>query len=150
MNLFYLNLKPYIFYRYKIGDGTICIAIVILAFIIPSKPNFWCFNREKVDDEKIQISPALIDWNHVQQKFPWSILFLLGGGFAISDASKASGLSIWIGQSLSGLAVLPPIAILILMCSLTSALTEVASNTALASILLPVVAQMVKNMRRFS
>ena len=117
---------------------------MILAFIIPSKPNFWCLNRGKDDEENIPLSPALLDWNHVQQKFPWSTLFLLGGGLALSDASNASGLSIWIGQSLSGLAVLPPIAILILMCSLTSALTEVASNTALASILLPVVAQIVK------
>ncbi len=96
-----------------------------------------------VDDENFQLSPSLLDWNHIQQKFPWSTLFLLGGGLAMSDATNASGLSILIGQSLSGLPVLPPIAILILMCSLTSALTEVASNTALASILLPIVAQIV-------
>jgi len=119
---------------------------VVLAFILPSKPNFWCFrSASHFDDEKTQPSPSLLDWNYVQQKFPWNVLLLLGGGYAISDASKVSGLSIWIGQSLSGLAALPPIAIMILMCLMASTLTEVASNTATASILLPIVAQMVNS-----
>ena len=129
--------------RYRIGDATVCIAIVLLAFIMPSKPNFWCFNTAQ-PDEKVQPSPSLLDWNHVQQKFPWNVLLLLGGGFAISEASKVSGLSVWIGRNLSVLATLPPIAIMILLCLLASLMTEVASNTATASILLPIVAQMVE------
>ena len=34
-------------YRHKIGDGTVAIAIVALAFILPAKPNFWCFRSSK-------------------------------------------------------------------------------------------------------
>ena len=120
------------------------ISIVILAFILPAKPNFWCFRTASADgDSEPKSSPGLLDWSYVQQKFPWNVLLLLGGGYAISDASKISGLSHWIGHHLSGLSFLPPIVIMGLMCFLASMMTEVASNTATASILLPIVAQMV-------
>lgn len=117
------------------------IGIVILAFILPAKPNFWCFRSAESAEPKS--SASLLDWSYVQQKFPWNVLLLLGGGYAISDASKVSGLSHWIGHHLSALSFLPPIVIMGLMCLLASLITEVASNTATASILLPIVAQMV-------
>lgn len=36
-----------------------------------------------------------------------------GGGFAISDASKVSGLSVLLGDKLSGLKALPPFALML-------------------------------------
>lgn len=89
-------------------------------------------------------SPALLDWPYVQQKFPWSVLLLLGCGYVISDASKVSGLTLSVGNSLSSLATLPPSAVMVLMCLLASIVTELASNTAVASILVPIVAQIVR------
>lgn len=94
-------------------------------------------------------SPALLEWNYVQQRFPWSVLLLLGGGYAISDASKVSGLSIMLAHYLSALAALPPFAVMFLMCLLASAMTEIASNAAVASILLPIVAQIVRDITNF-
>jgi hypothetical protein len=44
----------------------------------------------------------------------------LGSGFALSDASKVSGLSKWLGGHLSALQVLPPFAILVIVCFLTT------------------------------
>ncbi len=35
-----------------------------------------------------------------------------GAGYALSDASKSSGLSAWMGQQLTGLEVHPPFAIM--------------------------------------
>ena len=29
--------------EHRIGDATVVIAIAVLAFALPSKPNFWCF-----------------------------------------------------------------------------------------------------------
>ena len=66
-----------------------------------------------------------------------------GGGFALSDASRDSGLSAWLGEQLSGLRVLPPFVIMLIICIMTVIVTEVASNTATANILLPILAQMV-------
>lgn len=134
---------------------------------MPSKPNFWCFSKPgKGNYLNIKAlytqpinhtacfhfipapgsSPALLEWSYVQQRFPWSVLLLLGGGFAISDASKASGLSFMLANHLSALAALPPFAVMFLVCLLASAMTEIASNSAVASILLPIVAQIVRSL----
>ena len=67
-----------------------------------------------------------------------------GGGFALSDATAASGLSDWIGEQLSGLASLPPFVTMLIICIITALITEVASNTATANILLPILAKTVK------
>ena len=68
-----------------------------------------------------------------------------GGGFALSDASKESGLSEWLGIQLAGLGSLPPLAIMFIICIMTATVTEIASNTATANILLPILAEMVRN-----
>lgn len=52
-------------------------------------------------------------------------IFVKGGGFAISDASKISGLSTWLGSQLAGLSALPPFAIMLIICIMTAAVTEV-------------------------
>ena len=94
--------------------------------------------------EEVQ-SPALLEWKDVQRKFSWDILFLLGAGYAISDACYASCLTVWIGQQMAGLNVFPPFVIMIMVSLLATFMTEIACNTATASILLPIVAQMVIN-----
>lgn len=72
-------------------------------------------------------------------------IFFIGGGFALSDATQESGLSDWIGQQLTGLSVLPPFVIMLIICIITATITEVASNTATANILLPILADTVHN-----
>ena len=66
----------------------------------------------------------------------------------MSDASKVSGLSAWMGEQLTVLAVLPNFAILVIVCFLTSWMTEVVSNTATANIVLPILAKMVRIITR--
>lgn len=72
-----------------------------------------------------------------------------GSGFALSDASRVSGLSKWLGQRLAVLEMLPTFAILIVTCFIISWMTEVVSNTTTANITLPVLAQMVTIADRF-
>lgn len=76
--------------------------------------------------------------NHLMYYF-----YFTGGGFALSDATAASGLSDWIGQQLAGLASLPPFVTMLIICIITATITEVASNTATANILLPILAKTV-------
>ena len=66
----------------------------------------------------------------------------IGSGFALSDASKTSGLSHWLGGQLAGLNALPHFAILTIVCLITTWTTEVVSNTATANIFLPILAEM--------
>jgi len=37
-----------------------------------------------------QPAPPLLDWETVHAKMQWGVIMLLGGGFAIADAVKAS------------------------------------------------------------
>jgi sodium-dependent dicarboxylate transporter 2/3/5 len=62
----------------------------------------------------------------------------------MAAASNESGLSTYLGKELVYLQVLPPFLILIVVATATTFLTEVSSNTAVANIILPVLAQMVK------
>lgn len=39
---------------------------------------------------KFQAPPPLLDWKVVQQKMPWNIVLLLGGGFALAKGSEVA------------------------------------------------------------
>ncbi len=70
----------------------------------------------------------------------WSLLALLGGGFAMAAGVSQSGLSAVLGSALANLGGAPPLLALLGICLLATGMSEVASNTATASILLPVLA----------
>ncbi|CAL4060255.1 unnamed protein product, partial [Meganyctiphanes norvegica] len=128
-------------YGIKVGDATPAMLIVFLLFIIPAELNFWCF-RDKNDPSPPRSSPACLTWKVVQEKVPWGIVLLLGGGFAMAEATKKSHLDDWIGSQLTYFDVMPKELIVFVVCLMTAMLTEVASNTATASILMPVLNKM--------
>eukprot|EP01086_Lenisia_limosa_P015871 TRINITY_DN5370_c0_g1_i1.p1 TRINITY_DN5370_c0_g1~~TRINITY_DN5370_c0_g1_i1.p1 ORF type:complete len:495 (-),score=125.53 TRINITY_DN5370_c0_g1_i1:19-1503(-) len=91
---------------------------------------------------------TILDWKTVEQKMAWGILFLFGGGFALSAGFTASGFSGWIGERLADLVSdLPNYVLLYVVCFFTTILTELASNTATAAILLPVLASTAQSLR---
>ncbi|XP_043231308.1 solute carrier family 13 member 5-like [Amphibalanus amphitrite] len=121
-----------------ISDATPAIFIVVLMFIIPAKPNFAFWSATSRDQTKV--SQGLLTWKAVHEKVPWGVLVLLGGGFAMARAAKDSGLSVLIGDRLSFAFDLPPAALVFIVCLFTAMVTEVSSNTATATVLLPVLA----------
>jgi sodium-dependent dicarboxylate transporter 2/3/5 len=104
------------------GDGTVALAAVVAMFLVP-------------DGEGGQ----LLDWNSAA-KIPWGLLILFGGGIAIARAFETSGLSEALGAALSGIAALPIWLTLLFVCLSVTFLTEVTSNTATATLLMPVMA----------
>lgn len=83
----------------------------------------------------------LLKWEEAV-KLPWGILLLFGGGMALAEGFKQSGLAEWIGTQmtlLQGLSLLLMIAILI---TCVNFLTEVTSNLATTAMLLPILAPM--------
>ncbi|XP_059486392.1 Na(+)/citrate cotransporter-like isoform X2 [Neocloeon triangulifer] len=137
----------------KIDDSTPAILIVIIMFILPANLDFFRIfldNDEKhtTFGRKRTAAPSLIDWPTVQRKLPWGLVLMLGGGFAMAQAVKESGLSAWLGQELVGLSVLPPWLVVSVICLMATFATEVSSNTAIANILLPVLAEMSKVVRQ--
>jgi sodium-dependent dicarboxylate transporter 2/3/5 len=81
----------------------------------------------------------LLKWESAS-KIPWGVLILFGGGIAIALAFMQSGLAEIIGAQLSGLAKIPVWVMLLLICLVVTFLTEVTSNTATASLLMPLLA----------
>lgn len=107
-----------------LNDGTVAIGMAVILFLIPSR------NMTK---------SRLMDWQ-TASKIPWNIVLLFGGGFALAGGFKESGLSIWFGEQLSGVAVFHPIIIIFIISVGMTFLTELTSNTATTEMILPVLA----------
>ncbi|NXS18030.1 S13A2 protein, partial [Mystacornis crossleyi] len=126
-----------------VTDATVSLFISILLFILPSG-----FSHQDRDEEqkggraKFRAPPPLLDWKVVQEKMPWNIVFLLGGGFALAKGSEESGLSEWLGTKLTPLQSIPPPAIAFLLCLLIATFTECTSNVATTTLFLPILASM--------
>jgi len=70
---------------------------------------------------------------------PWAVLLLFGGGLALGEGITVSGLAGWVGDALSATREWPPFAVGAVLIFVMLFLTELASNTASASIFLPIV-----------
>jgi len=106
----------------QVGDVTIALFGALLMAIIPG------------DKDK-----ALLTWNEAKT-IPWDMLILFSGGICLAKGFSASGLSELIGQSLSSAFDLPLLLLLFVLCLSLSFLTEVTSNTATATLFMPILA----------
>lgn len=123
------------------SDSTPAILIAVLLFLLPSElPNILCL-RKKGDDRKPSYKPIL-DWDTAMGRLPWGVIILLGGGFALAKASDKSGLSKWVGEGLSVFSSYDPWVMNLLLSAIVAAATEVTSNTATATLLLPILAKL--------
>ncbi|NXP90067.1 S13A2 protein, partial [Passerina amoena] len=126
-----------------VTDATVALFISILLFILPSGISNQDREQEQTGGRaKFRAPPPLLDWKVVQEKMPWNIVFLLGGGFALAKGSEESGLSAWLGTKLTPLQSIPPPAIAFLLCLLIATFTECTSNVATTTLFLPILASM--------
>jgi solute carrier family 13 (sodium-dependent dicarboxylate transporter), member 2/3/5 len=109
----------------EVDDAVVAIGCAILLFLIPSR------NRK---------GEMLLNWER-SRDVPWGVLLLFGGGFALAGGFKASGLSVLVGELFTGAAITSPILLLLLVCAVLIILTEIASNTAVTQLTLPILAQ---------
>lgn len=105
-----------------VSDASIAIAGAVLLFIIPAEKNF---------------ADPLLDW-HTAKTIPWDIMILFGGGFALANGFSSSGLTEWLANQLVALQGMKLIVIIFMVVLLVIFLTEITSNTATASLMLPV------------
>jgi sodium-dependent dicarboxylate transporter 2/3/5 len=111
-----------------IDDGTVSIAMALLLFLIPA-------SKEK--------GGRLMNWE-ATRAVPWGILLLFGGGLALAKGFEVSGLSAWIGGRFEVLADAPPVGLVAFVVAIVAALTELTSNTATASMSLPIMASLAR------
>lgn len=89
-------------------------------------------------------------WRFIQQHFPWHVLFIVGGGLAISDGANVSGLAVWMGDQFNGLERLSRYVVLLMVVVLISLLTELMSNAAAVSLLTPILIALVTDKISFA
>ena len=106
-----------------IHDSTIAIFGAFLLFILP------------VDRKRVS-SP----WTGSGRSRSLGHLILFGGGIALSNGFIQSGLAASIVQSLTIIHGLPIILLILVVALVVSFATEIASNTAMAAVLMPIMA----------
>ncbi len=122
-----------------VSDATPAILMTIMLFVLPAKPLIFNVCRK---NQPVETSPQIISWHAVQHKVPWGIILLVGGGYALAEASDQSCLSAWIASQLLSLKDLPVWIISLIASVLANLITQVASNAAAASILIPILKEL--------
>uniref|UniRef100_A0A8C5LPV4 Solute carrier family 13 member 5 n=1 Tax=Leptobrachium leishanense TaxID=445787 RepID=A0A8C5LPV4_9ANUR len=87
-----------------VTDATVAVFVAVLLFLLPAtKPKFGCCSTSRgfEDDEDLEeeervkfCSPPLLTWKVVHRQMPWSIVILLGGGFALAKGSDAQSINV--------------------------------------------------------
>lgn len=109
----------------SVDDGTIAVAMALILFFIPAA------QKDKAD--------RILEMD-VFRRLPWGIILLFGGGFALASGFSSSGLSLQIGQSFHALGDIPIPILLLVICLSVTFLTELTSNVATITMLLPILA----------
>lgn len=110
----------------ELDDTIIALIGVILLLLLPSSTK----NGER---------GRILDWK-TAEKIPWGVLILFGGGLALAEGFKETGLAEWIGQRLTLIEGVGFFMLLLIIITAVNFLTEVTSNVATASMLLPILA----------
>ena len=105
-----------------VSDASIAMTGALLLFVIPSDIT----KREFLRDWKTAAS------------IPWDIIILFGGGFALAQGFIESGLSLWIADQMATLEGTSMITMIGVVTLIVIFLTEITSNTATATIMIPV------------
>ncbi|AMS28458.1 MAG TPA: sodium:sulfate symporter [Hyphomonadaceae bacterium] len=110
-------------------DMVIAILGAVALFVVPA--------GDKADPNK-----ALLGWD-VAERIPWGIAILFGGGLSMAAALEATGLSTFIGGHMAGIGTLPILLVVLILVAATVFLSELASNVATLTAMLPVLTAMV-------
>ncbi|KPV94006.1 Sodium-dependent dicarboxylate transporter SdcS [Pseudoalteromonas sp. P1-9] len=81
----------------------------------------------------------ILQWQDAKE-IPWGMLLLFAGGICIAKAFVSSGLSELLGQFFVALGTLPVLLSLFALAIGVSFLTEITSNTATATLMMPIIA----------
>lgn len=124
-----------------IHDYVPTMLVIVLLMILPKEPRHY---KGLAAFEKGLSDPLLPFW-FIAAKSPWGPLFLLGGGFAMSTALTESNFKDLLGQFMRSSTVMqqiPPSAMLGMALVFVGILTSIASNTATAVIMTPILIEL--------
>jgi len=108
----------------KVSDAAIAMIAGTILFVIPTN---------------LRRGEFLLDWG-TAVKIPWGILLLFGGGIAMAAGFKSTGLSAWLGERLTLFGAWPSLVMVAAVCFTVTFLSELTSNTATATMFMPIMA----------
>jgi sodium-dependent dicarboxylate transporter 2/3/5 len=116
----------------KISDPVIGVTAAILLFLVNGRAR----------DGTVR---PLLTWQEARM-IPWDVLLFFGGGLSLADAIEKNGLTTWMASQLSGLAGLPPLALYLGVAVAVLILSELASNLAVAAMMMPIAVALAKTL----
>jgi sodium-dependent dicarboxylate transporter 2/3/5 len=110
----------------RLSDAAIGVGAAVLLFIVPGTTR---------EGER----RPLLTWSEARG-IPWDVLLFFGGGLTLAQAIEAHGITTWMGSWLEGLRGLPPAVIYLGLAVTVLVLSELASNLAVAAMMMPIAA----------
>ncbi|MEC6797325.1 DASS family sodium-coupled anion symporter [Photobacterium sp. S4TG1] len=158
VTLLYITLKPDLNHQFELDHSpiqwsngkliTMAIFMVTVALWIFSKPINAFLGGYAKFDTLVALSAIImlavsrvVEWKDIKNSTDWGVLLLFGGGICLSNVLKATGTSVFLATELSDMLHQAGLLLTILAVAIFVVfLTEFASNTASAALLVPVFA----------
>jgi sodium-dependent dicarboxylate transporter 2/3/5 len=112
----------------RVTDASVGITGALLLFLFTAR-------------DRDGITRPLLSWREARA-IPWDVLLLFGGGLSLAAAMEATGLAKWLGESMTVLQGAPPFAIYLGLAVIVLVLSELASNTAVSTMAMPIAASL--------
>lgn len=113
-----------------LSDTAVGVAGALVLFLIPARD---ADGRQR----------PLLTWAEAR-RIPWDVLVFFGGGLTLAQAVESQGLTTWMGAGLHRLQGLPPWIILAGLAAIVLVLSELASNLAVATMVMPLAAALAR------
>lgn len=137
--------------KMSLVEKRVTIVFILVAFLWISRSFLWNDILPTLDDTIIAIVGAmlmftipaghgkgpLMNWE-AAKKIPWDVLLLFGAGLVIAKGFSTTDLTNWLAGHFAQLDFLPVAIFTLLIITSINFLTEITSNTATASMILPV------------
>jgi solute carrier family 13 (sodium-dependent dicarboxylate transporter), member 2/3/5 len=115
--------------KFPLSDAQIALVATVMLFIVP----------------KSKSKETLLNWNDTNQT-PWGILFLFGGGLALARILNNGGVLDFFAEQIVLLGISNMFIIILVLIIATIFLTELMSNLALITVLVPIVAKLAETL----
>jgi sodium-dependent dicarboxylate transporter 2/3/5 len=144
------SYQPLKLEKISIQEKRVAAIFIITAFLWITRSFIWNKMIPGMDDTVIAILGALLmftipagegkgtlmDWK-TARKLPWDVLLIFGAGLAIAKGFSQTDLTTWLATHFSDLSFLPIALVVVIIIASINFLTEITSNTATASMVLP-------------
>ncbi len=106
----------------RVDDSVIAMLCALLLFIVPIDFRNW---------------KAALEWKDTRD-LSWDIIILFGGGLCLGEGLFKSGAAGWIANAIPFSNRMHPFVLILIVATLVSFISEFASNTAVATMMIPI------------